>query len=65
MQVGLTRQCRVQRCEGPGSIQQAHQPDEYVTLDQLARCELFLQGLAGVQSIKEVILFPTLRPEVL
>ncbi|MET0543499.1 MAG: acetylornithine deacetylase [Variovorax sp.] len=36
---------------GPGSIQQAHQPDEYVTLDQLARCELFLQGLAGVQSI--------------
>ena len=30
---------------GPGSITQAHQPDEYVTLEQLARCR-FLQGLA-------------------
>ncbi len=30
---------------GPGSIQQAHQPDEYVSLEQLARCEAFLQGL--------------------
>jgi acetylornithine deacetylase len=32
---------------GPGSIQQAHQPDEHVTLEQLARCERMLQGLAG------------------
>jgi type III restriction enzyme len=31
---------------GPGEIAQAHQPDEYVTLEQLARCERFLQGLA-------------------
>lgn len=31
---------------GPGSITQAHQPDEYVTLDQLARCEVFMRGLA-------------------
>ncbi|WP_298213781.1 acetylornithine deacetylase [Acidovorax sp.] len=31
---------------GPGSIQQAHQPDEYVSLAQLARCEAFMQGLA-------------------
>jgi acetylornithine deacetylase len=31
---------------GPGSIVQAHQPDEYVSLEQLARCEAFLQGLA-------------------
>lgn len=31
---------------GPGSITQAHQPDEYVSLDQLAQCERFLQGLA-------------------
>ena len=30
---------------GPGSITQAHQPDEYVTLEQLARCEEFLRGL--------------------
>ena len=31
---------------GPGSIEQAHQADEFVSLDQLARCEAFLQGLA-------------------
>ena len=31
---------------GPGSITQAHQPDEYVTLDQLSRCEVFMRGLA-------------------
>ena len=30
---------------GPGSIQQAHQPDEYVSLEQLARCEAFIAGL--------------------
>ena len=31
---------------GPGQIDQAHQPDEFVSLDQLARCEAFLQRLA-------------------
>jgi acetylornithine deacetylase len=31
---------------GPGSIAQAHQPDEYVSLAQLAQCERFLLGLA-------------------
>jgi acetylornithine deacetylase len=31
---------------GPGFIAQAHQPDEFVSLDQLARCEAFLQRLA-------------------
>lgn len=31
---------------GPGSIAQAHQADEYVTLEQLARCEAFLDGLS-------------------
>jgi acetylornithine deacetylase len=30
---------------GPGFIAQAHQPDEFVTLDQLARCETFLRAL--------------------
>jgi acetylornithine deacetylase len=30
---------------GPGFIEQAHQPDEFVSLDQLARCEAFLQRL--------------------
>lgn len=37
---------------GPGSINQAHQPDEYVTLEQLARCEQFLRGLATTKEIR-------------
>lgn len=36
---------------GPGSIQQAHQPDEYVSLEQLARCEAFMQGLARTRTL--------------
>ena len=32
---------------GPGSIEQAHQPDEFVSLEQLARCEAFMVGLAS------------------
>ncbi|MCM2251307.1 MAG: acetylornithine deacetylase [Ramlibacter sp.] len=36
---------------GPGSITQAHQPDEYVTLEQLARCEAFMRGLASAREI--------------
>ncbi|HSH89296.1 MAG TPA: acetylornithine deacetylase [Ramlibacter sp.] len=36
---------------GPGSIEQAHQPDEFVSLEQLARCEAFMKGLAGVREI--------------
>jgi len=36
---------------GPGSISQAHQPDEYVSLEQLARCEAFMRGLAAVREI--------------
>jgi acetylornithine deacetylase len=35
---------------GPGFIEQAHQPDEFVSLEQLARCEAFLQGLASAHS---------------
>jgi acetylornithine deacetylase len=30
---------------GPGSIEQAHKPNEYVTLDQIAQCERFLRRL--------------------
>ena len=30
---------------GPGSIDQAHKPNEYVVLDQVARCETFLRRL--------------------
>jgi acetylornithine deacetylase len=36
---------------GPGSINQAHQPDEYVSLEQLARCEAFMQGLAATRAL--------------
>ncbi len=31
---------------GPGSIEQAHQPDEFVSLAQLSQCEAFVRGLA-------------------
>ena len=30
---------------GPGSIEQAHKPNEYVTLDQVAQCERFIRRL--------------------
>jgi len=30
---------------GPGSIEQAHKPNEYIALDQLAACETFLRRL--------------------
>ncbi|WJD72197.1 acetylornithine deacetylase [Pseudomonas asiatica] len=30
---------------GPGSIEQAHQPDEYVALEQLAACDVLLDSL--------------------
>ena len=30
---------------GPGSIEQAHKPDEYVTLGQVALCESFMERL--------------------
>jgi acetylornithine deacetylase len=31
---------------GPGSIREAHKPDEYVTLEQIERCDRFLARLA-------------------
>ncbi len=30
---------------GPGSIQQAHKPNEFITLDQIALCESFMERL--------------------
>jgi acetylornithine deacetylase len=36
---------------GPGSINQAHQADEYVSLAQLARCEQFMQRLTQVKEL--------------
>ncbi len=35
---------------GPGSIGQAHQPDEFVSLEQLALCEAFVAGLRGTRT---------------
>ena len=32
---------------GPGSIDQAHRPNEYVSLDQIAQCEAFLRRLVA------------------
>lgn len=32
---------------GPGSMAQGHKPDEYVSLEQLARCEAMLEALVG------------------
>ena len=36
---------------GPGSITQAHQPDEFVSLEQLARCEAFVRALAATREL--------------
>lgn len=33
---------------GPGNIEQAHKPDEFIELDQLGRCEAFLDKLLAV-----------------
>lgn len=33
---------------GPGNIEQAHKPDEFIELDQLGRCEAFLDKLLTV-----------------
>jgi len=33
---------------GPGNIEQAHKPDEFIELDQLGRCEVFLDKLLDV-----------------
>jgi acetylornithine deacetylase len=30
---------------GPGSIEQTHKPDEYVTLEEVALCESFMERL--------------------
>jgi len=32
---------------GPGSIEQAHKPDEFIALAQLERCDRFMDALAG------------------
>jgi acetylornithine deacetylase len=36
---------------GPGDIGQAHRPDEFVSLDQLARCEAFLHDLSKIRQL--------------
>jgi acetylornithine deacetylase len=39
---------------GPGSINQAHQADEYVSLEQLAQCEAFVRGLIDARTARLV-----------
>ena len=36
---------------GPGSIAQAHQPDEYVSLEQMMRCQGFMEGLSELSAL--------------
>ena len=43
---GLFQQAGIQTVVcGPGSIEQAHKPDEFVDLDQISRCEKFISRL--------------------
>jgi acetylornithine deacetylase len=35
---------------GPGSIQQAHKPDEFITVEQVAKCETFIRRLLAHMS---------------
>lgn len=37
---------------GPGDIAQAHKPDEFITLDQLARCEAFFDRYVTATSLE-------------
>ncbi|PVZ20562.1 MULTISPECIES: acetylornithine deacetylase [unclassified Pseudomonas] len=37
---------------GPGDIAQAHKPDEFITLDQLARCESFFDRYVTASSVE-------------
>jgi acetylornithine deacetylase len=51
-EAGLFKQAGIRTVVcGPGSIVQAHQPDEYVSLEQLARCQAFMEGLAEVRGL--------------
>jgi acetylornithine deacetylase len=40
---------------GPGSISQAHQPDEYVEIEQLERCESFIDRLIASLSAQAAV----------
>ena len=51
-EAGLFKKAGIQTVVcGPGSITQAHQPDEFVSLEQLARCEAFMRGLAATTAL--------------
>ena len=41
---------------GPGSIDQAHQPDEYITLEQLAAGEAFMRGLRRIAPAADAVI---------
>ncbi|MBE7637509.1 acetylornithine deacetylase [Sneathiella sp. P13V-1] len=40
---------------GPGDIAQAHQPDEFIELIQLEKCDLFMAALVHELSVEEVL----------
>ena len=40
---------------GPGRIEQAHKPDEYLEMAQLAACERFLSDLAGALATGDLV----------
>ena len=51
-EAGLFKQNGIQTVVcGPGSINQAHQPDEFVSMEQLARCEAFMRGLVQTKAL--------------
>src|SRR3546814_3564269 len=52
---GLFQECGfpVVLC-GPGSIDQAHQPNEYIDVSQVQACEIFFDKLAGQLAAQEI-----------
>jgi acetylornithine deacetylase len=45
---------------GPGEIEQAHKPNEFVALEQIARCETFIDRLVDRAGANPGIGFPEL-----
>lgn len=40
---------------GPGSMSQGHKPDEFITIDQLRRCDAMMRRLAGFLTSEEIL----------
>ena len=48
---------------GPGHIAQAHQPNEWVAVDQLKRCEAFMQRLVDARHARVTASLPPIEVE--